>query len=70
MPDEGVYARIPVAELSLSDAYAAVDDVSFWDETMPLLLDHFKIGLDDYYKLTVYQHRLLVDYLASKGLHA
>jgi len=68
--DEGIYARIPISELTLEDAYAAVEDVSYWDETMPVVLHQFNIGVGDYYKLTVHQHRLLVDYLVEKGIHA
>ena len=66
---EGVYARIPINELTLEDAYAAVEDVTFWDETMPPILYHFKgIGVADYYRLTVAQHRLLYDFLVGKGI--
>ncbi len=66
--EEGVYARIPIGDLSLEDAYAAVDDVTFWDETMPPILYHFKMGVADYYQLTVGQHRLLYDFLIRQGV--
>ena len=68
MPEEGIYARIPIAELTLEDAYQATEDASFWDATMPPVLFHYQLSVADYYKLTVYQHRLLVDYLANQGL--
>ena len=66
--EEGIYARIPIGELTLEDAYSAVDDVTFWDESMPQILYHFHIGVDDYYRLSVYQHRLLYDFLIRQGV--
>ena len=66
---EGIYVRIPINEVTLEDAYAAVEDVAFWDETMPPILYHFKgIGVADYYRLTVGQHRLLYDFLVGNGV--
>lgn len=65
--EDGVYARIPIGELTLRDAYNAVEDASFWDETMPPILYHYRLGVGDYYELTVLQHRLLFDYLVEKG---
>lgn len=64
----GVYARIAVQDLRLSEAYEAVEDVSYWNQTMPAVLYHFNITLTDYEQLTVYQHRLLVEYLVAEGL--
>ena len=66
----GVYARIPVQDLRLSEAYETVEDASYWDETMPAVLYHYNLTLEGYGELTVYQHRLLVDYLKGLGLYA
>lgn len=64
----GVYARIPIDELTLTDAYEAVEDASYFDLTMPAVLYHYSLTLEDYGRLTVYQHRLLVDFLEQQGL--
>lgn len=64
----GVYARFKVQDLRLSEAYEVVDDASYFDHTMPAVLYHFNLSLEDYGELTVYQHRLLVDFLEAQGL--
>lgn len=64
----GVYARISIDELTLADAYQAVEDPSWWDETMPPILYHYRLSIEDYGRLTVFQHRLLYDWLAKKGV--
>jgi hypothetical protein len=66
---EGVYVRIHLPDVVLSDAVNLVEDPVFWDETMPPVLHHFHMNLNDYWSLTVRQHRLLVDYLIARGLH-
>jgi hypothetical protein len=63
---EGVYARIPISDLTIGEAYEQVEDPSFWDETMPALLFHFSIT--DYWGLRVIDHRRLWDWLAQQGL--
>lgn len=66
---EGVYVRIPLPDCLLSDAMNLVDDPSYWEDTMPAVLLHYRMTLPDYWSLTVHQHRLLVDYLVARGLH-
>lgn len=66
--EPGVYAKIRIDELTVADAYQAVEDPSFWDETMPPVLYHYRLSLEDYERLTVYQHRLLCEWLAEKGV--
>lgn len=63
---EGIYARIPLHELSLSEAANVVDDPAFWHDTMPTILFHFSVG--DYWQLTVGEHRRLYDFLIVRGL--
>jgi len=62
------YAKIPIQELVLSEAVNVVDDASYWDTTMPALLYFYKITVADYWSLTVYQHRLLWDWLVNAGM--
>lgn len=66
---EGVFVRIPLPDVVLSDAVNLVEDPSFWDETMPPVLFHYRMSVTDYWSLTVKQHRLLVDFLIARGLH-
>lgn len=66
---EGVFVRVSLPDVVLSDAVNLVDDPSYWDETMPPVLFHYRMSVADYWNLTVHQHRLLVDYLTARGLH-
>jgi hypothetical protein len=63
---EGIYARIPLGEVTLAEAVNVVEDPSFWYDTMPPVLFHFSIA--DYWELTVGDHRRLVDFLIDRGL--
>lgn len=65
-PDPGIYARIPIADLSIAEAYEQVDDPSFWDKTMPDILFHFNVP--DYWALRVHEHGRLWEWLQRKGL--
>lgn len=62
------FAKIPLGELTLSEAASVVDDPGYWDETLPPILYFYKMSVADYWQLTVKQHRLLADWLASSGL--
>lgn len=64
-PDPGVYARIPIADLTIAEAYEQVDDPSFWDETMPPILFHYSIS--DYWALRVHEHGRLWGWLVDGG---
>ena len=66
--DEGVYARIPIGELTLLEAVEQVDDSSWWDDTMAPILYFYKMSVDDYWSLTVKQHRSLVEFLEKSGV--
>ena len=63
--EDGIYARIPIGELSIEEAYDQVEDPSFWDDTMPAIMFHFSVG--DYWKLRVVEHRRLYDFLIERG---
>jgi hypothetical protein len=68
IPD-GIYARIPLVELTIAEAYGQVEDPSFWVETRALILFNFpQIRVEDYWGLTVGDHRELYDFLAGQGL--
>ena len=62
----GIYARIPISDLSIGEAYEQVEDPTFWDETMPAVLFHFSIS--DYWGLKVHEHARLCAYLEAAGL--
>ena len=63
------HARIPIADLTLTEARDLVDDDSFWWDTMAAVLHRFpQITVEAYWGLTVREHRLLVDYLVASGL--
>ncbi len=66
--EEGVFARIPIQDLTLGEAVNSVDDASYWDRTMPAVLYFYKMAVADYWGLTVYQHRLLWDWLVDGGM--
>jgi hypothetical protein len=62
------HIKIPLPEVSLLEAANAVEDASYWDRTMPAVLYFYKITVADYWSLTVYQHRLLWDWLVEGGM--
>lgn len=64
----GIYVRTPLPDVTVEEAYGHVEDPSYWDDTMAPILHHFNLSLGDYGKLTVYQHRLLFEYLVGRGL--
>ena len=66
---DGLYARIPIADITISEAAGLVDDPSFWSDTRPLILFHFpQITLSSYWELSVGDHRDLYEFLLSRGL--
>lgn len=66
---EGIYARIPLADVTLAEAKDLVDDPTFFDETRMAVLHHFpQVSVDGYQELTVGDHRQMVDYLTARGL--
>lgn len=62
------YAKIPIGELTLREAVNVIDDPSWWDKTLPPILLHYRISPSEYWELTVYQHRLLYDWLVGIGV--
>lgn len=66
MVEEGVYARIPIHDLTVGEAYEQVEDPSFWDDTMPAILYHYSVV--DYWALRVIEHRRLYDWLVEQEL--
>lgn len=66
VPD-GVYARIPIGDLTVEQARGAVEDDTFWDQTMPAVLHAFpQLTRSDYEQLTVFQHRLFVEFVSNE----
>lgn len=67
--DQGIFGRIPLAELTLDEARSIVEDASWFDRMrMPILFHFPQVGVDDYWSLRVGDHRNMVDYLVSLGL--
>lgn len=66
VPD-GLYARIPLGEVTLAEAVGVVDDPAWFYDTMAPILFHFTVF--DYWVLTVADHRRLFDYLVARGLY-
>ena len=63
MPPEA-FAKIPLDDLTLTEAYEQVDDPSWFDQTLPLVLFHFsQFTVADYWSLTVGEHRALVAFV-------
>lgn len=63
------YAKIPVADLSLDEASDASSDGGvFWLASMPAVMMHYKLGRDEYWRLSVAEHRALFDYLVFTGV--
>ena len=62
------FVKVPPDLCPLSLAYQAVDDPSYWDTTMPAILFFYKMSVADYWSLTVYQHRLLWEWLVNSGM--
>lgn len=68
LPD-GIYARIPLNDLTLAEAVGQVEDPSFWHDTRIAILAHFsQIRIDEYWDLTVGDHRALCDWLIDRGV--
>lgn len=65
VPD-GVYARIPISDLTIGEAYEQVEDPSFWDTTMAPILFYFSVS--DYWGLKVHEHGRLYEFLKARGL--
>lgn len=66
---EGIYARIPLVDVTLDEARHLVEDASWFDRTRIPILFHFsQVGVDDYWSLRVGDHRDMVDFLVAKGL--
>lgn len=66
--DDGIYAKIPLVDLTLAEACDQVEDDSFWHRTRVAILAHFpQVGLNDYWDMTVGDHRDLYDWLVAKG---
>lgn len=67
--EEGIYARIQLADVTLAEARDLVDDPTFFDTTRMAVLHPFpQVSLDGYEGLSVGDHRQMVDYLTAKGL--
>lgn len=61
-----MYARIPISDLTIGEAYEQVEDPTFWDKTMPAILFHYSIA--DYWSLRVHEHGRLWGWLVEQGL--
>ena len=70
--EEGIFARIPLNDVTLAEARDLTeDDGVFFEASMPAILFHYsQIALEDYWSLTVGDHRRLFDWLVLKGLVA
>jgi len=68
--DEGIFARIPLTEVTLTEAAGLVEDPSYFESTRIAVLFHFpQVSLDGYWSLTVGDHRDMVDYLVVRGFY-
>lgn len=68
IPD-GLYARIPLVDMTLAEAADMVEDPSFWYRTRLPILDRFpQIRLDEYWSLSVGDHRDIYDWLVEQGV--
>jgi hypothetical protein len=66
--DQGIFARIPLNDVTLAEAADLVDDKGAWfRETRIPVLFHFS-QVTDYWSLTVGDHREMVDFLSARGL--
>lgn len=65
---EGIFARIPLDEVTLAEAAEIVEDASFFHQTRIPILFHFNLSLADYWSLTVGDHREMVEFLTVRGL--
>lgn len=67
--EEGVFARIPLADVTLAEAKDLVDDSTWFEQTRIPVLYHFpQVTIDGYWDLSVGDHRELVRYLEARGL--
>lgn len=67
--ENGVYARIPLADVTLAEAADIVEDPSFFVTTRVAILFHFpQVDVEGYWGLSVGDHREFYDYLVGKGL--
>lgn len=66
---DGIYARIPLQDVTLDEARSLVEDATFFTRTRIPILFHFpQVRLEDYWGLSVGDHREMVDYLIGLGL--
>jgi hypothetical protein len=67
---EGIYARIPLDDVILAEACDLVDDKGVWFHTtrIPVLFHFSQVRVDDYWNLTVGDHREMVLFLIARGL--
>lgn len=68
MVEQGLFARIPLDDVTLEEARALVDDPSFFESTRISILANFTVRVDEYWNLRVGDHREMVDYLTARGL--
>ena len=66
---QGIFGRIPLADLTLDEARDLVEDASWFDRMrMPILFHFPQVGVDDYWQLRVGTHGEMVAYLVGLGL--
>ena len=62
------YARILLDDLTIGEAADLVEDGSWFHETrLPILFHFSQVGLDDYWQLTVKDHRELYEFIEARG---
>lgn len=68
---EGIFARIPLIDMTLAEACDKVADKGAWFyETRILVLYHFsQVTVNDYWDLSVGDHRSMVDFLVDMGFY-
>jgi hypothetical protein len=70
VPD-GIYARIPLADVTLAEACDLVEDKGAWfHATRIVVLFHFpQVTVDGYWDLSVGIHRQMMDFLIGRGFY-
>ena len=60
--------KIPLDDVTLSEASGLVDDASFWQNTLAPVVYFYKMAPSEYWELRVGDHRVLVEWLETSGL--
>jgi hypothetical protein len=70
VPD-GIYARIPLGEVTLTEACDLVEDKGEWFHTtrIAVLFYFSQVTVDGYWNLSVGTHGQMVDFLIGRGFY-